>query len=126
MPFLVTAPPPCSVCSAPLPSGAAVTCAHCGSEFNFSSPPTESPLVKRGSTPAGRRVAEVIVARFKESNRIDLAADATALQRVTEASERVAREIATKGSGKVDMPFIAAGPKGPVSLAMKLKKADLG
>jgi hypothetical protein len=117
---------PCPVCGAPLISGAIVICENCGSELRLEKPPAGGPVVERGSTHAGRRVMEVVVARFLQTNRVNLATDALVMQRIAEVSERVAREIATKGSAVVDLPFIAAGPSGPVNLKMELKKADLG
>ena len=116
----------CPVCGARLPGGAMVTCEYCGSELNFENPPSGGPVVKRGSTPAGRRVIEVVVARFLMTNKINLAGDNLAMQRITEGSELIAREISEKGKAKVDFPFIAAGPSGPVNLKMELKQADLG
>lgn len=122
----IKVPVTCPVCGALLGEGMKVTCPACGSEFNFDNPPDIGPVVKRGSTPAGRRVAEVIVARFLATSKIDLAGDQMAMQRVNEVSELIAREITEKGKAKVDLPFIAAGPSGPVNLKMELKKADLG
>jgi len=126
MPFIpvIRTPIPCAVCGAPLKSGAIVVCEHCGSELHLEKPPAGGPVVKRGSTPAGRRVVEVVVARFKQSHKIDLAADAMAIQRITEVSERAAREIETKGVTAINVPFVSAGPSGPVHLDMKLSKAD--
>lgn len=125
-PAPIKLPIACTVCGAKLPSGWVVTCAYCSSEFDFNRPPAEGMVVKRGSTPGGRRVVEILIARFKESHQIDLTANDQAMQRVTEASERAARELAEKGKSKVNIPFLAMGPSGPVHLEMKLKKADLG
>ncbi|MBP7739033.1 MAG: Hsp70 family protein [Spirochaetes bacterium] len=122
----IKVPLSCPVCGAPIAAGTVITCSGCGSELNFENPPAGGPVVKRGGTPAGRRVAEVIIARFLETNKINLADDQLAMERITEVSERIAREIADKGKTKVDLPFIAAGPSGPVNLRMELKKADLG
>lgn len=116
----------CPVCGAPLGQGATVMCPQCGSELNLENPAAVGAVVKRGSTPAGRRVVEVVVARFLVSNKVDLAADAMAMQRLTETSERVARELVTKGKAVVDLPFITAGPSGPVNLRMKLERKDIG
>lgn len=127
MPAIInTGPVHCSVCGSQLRSGAIVICDFCGSELHLENPPAGGALVKRGSTPAGRRVIEVIVERFLQSKKINLAADAMAMQRVTEASERAAREIGEEGKAMVNIPFIAMGPSGPVHLEMKLKQADIG
>jgi len=67
-----------------------------------------------------------VAARFLESNKVDLTADAMAMQRLTEVSERVARELVAKGKAVVDLPFITAGPSGPVNLRMKLDRKDIG
>jgi hypothetical protein len=116
----------CPVCAAPLSQGATVMCPQCGSEINLENPGAAGAVVKRGSTPAGKRVVEVVVARFLQSNKVDLAADAMAMQRLTEASERVARELMEKGKAVIDLPFITAGPSGPVNLKMKLERKDIG
>jgi hypothetical protein len=116
----------CPVCGAPLSQVAAVMFPHCGSELNLENPAAGGTVVKRGSTPAGRRVVEVVAARFLQTNRIDLKADAMAMQRLTEVSERVAREVMAEGKAVVDLPFITAGPSGPVNLRMKLVRVDLG
>lgn len=122
----IKTPVNCPVCGARLPGGAMVTCEYCGSELNFENPPSGGPVVTRGSTPAGRRVIEVVVARFLMTNKINLADDSLAMQRIAEASELIAGEISEKGKAKVDFPFITAGPSGPVNLKMELKRDDLG
>ncbi|MBP6993470.1 MAG: Hsp70 family protein [Spirochaetes bacterium] len=121
-----TGPVPCPVCGAPLNSGAIVACGQCGSELNLENPSAVGTVVKRGSTSAGRRVVEVVTERFLRSDNVNLSADAMAMQRLTEASERVARELVTIGKAVVDLPFITAGPSGPVSLKMKLERKDIG
>jgi len=122
----IKVPLPCPVCGAPLSQSATVMCPQCGSELNLENPAAVGAVVKRGSTPAGRRVVELVAARFLESNKVDLTADAMAMQRLTEVSERVARELVAKGKAVVDLPFITAGPSGPVNLRMKLDRKDIG
>ena len=122
----IKVPVSCPVCGAPLGAGTVIICSGCGSELNFENPPAGGPIVKRGGTPAGRRVVEAIVARFLMTNKINLAEDKPAMERINEVSEFIAREVETKGKAKVDMPFITAGPSGPVNLKMELKKADIG
>lgn len=116
----------CTVCGALLKPGAVVICEHCGSELHFENPPDGGPAVKRGSTPAGRRVIELVVERFMKSNGINLAGDPPALQRIVEASERAAREIEEKGRTVVNIPFVAMGASGPVNLEIKLTQVDIG
>jgi hypothetical protein len=125
MPAIISSGPVhCSVCGGKIPSGEFVVCEHCGSEFHFFE--EGGPLFKRGSTPVGHRVVELLISRFNQAHQIDLAAEPLAMQRVIEASEHAARELTTKGKTVVNLPFITAGPSGPLHLEMKLKKADLG
>jgi hypothetical protein len=125
VPF-VTTPLYCPVCGALLGTGTEFVCRHCGSELNFENPAGQGPVVKRGSTPGGRRVIEVVVARAMESHKIDLASDSQAMERITEISERAARQLAEEGKTVINLPFIAMGPSGPVSFTLKLKPVDLG
>jgi hypothetical protein len=48
------------------------------------------------------------------------------MQRLAEVSELVARELMEKGKAVIDLPFITAGPSGPVNLKMKLERKDIG
>jgi hypothetical protein len=116
---------PCTVCGATLISGAIVVCGYCGSEYHFAKPSAGGALVRRGSTPAGRRVIELLVAGFMRSHKVDLKGEPLAMQRLAEAAERAAREISAKGKAVVNLPFIAALPTGPLHLEMKLKRSDL-
>lgn len=123
IPFIKT-PIHCPVCSKKLDSSSVVKCGFCGSELNFDNPGS-SPVVKRGSTETGRRVIGVVLSRFIQTNKINLADDSDAMQRILEISERAARDIAENKKTEINIPFITAGQSGPIDLKMKLTADDL-
>jgi len=53
---------------------------------------------------------------FKKVNRIDLREDPVALQRVREAAECAKRELSTTPTTAINLPFIFAGPAGPLHM----------
>ncbi len=122
---VIKTPVHCPVCGLQLESSSVVKCGFCGSELNFKNRGSNL-IVKRGTTEQGLRVIEVVLSRFMQSNRVNLADDAEAVKRITEISERAAREIAVDKKTVIDIPFITFGPSGPVNLKMKLEAEDLG
>ncbi|MBN1532033.1 MAG: Hsp70 family protein [Spirochaetes bacterium] len=123
---IIKTPLHCPVCGASLSTGTRFLCGHCGSRLDFDNPAPQGPVVKRGSTPGGRRVIDAVVARALQMHKVDLSSDPRAMERIAEVSERAARELAADGKTVIDLPFIAVGPSGPVRLTLKLEPADLG
>jgi molecular chaperone DnaK len=70
-------------------------------------------------------VVDWISAEFKKEQGIDLAADKIALQRVREAAEKAKIELSSAQTTEINMPFISAGPSGPVHLQMTLTRSKL-
>jgi molecular chaperone DnaK len=70
-------------------------------------------------------VMDWIIAEFKKEQGIDLAADRIGLQRVREAAEKAKIELSSTQSSEINMPFITAGPSGPVHLQMTLTRSKL-
>lgn len=62
--------------------------------------------------------------RFQETSGIDLSSERMALQRIKEAAERAKMELSTAMETEVNLPFIAAGPQGPLHLVEKITRAQ--
>lgn len=69
------------------------------------------------------RIVEWMVAEFKKDNGIDLAADKMSEQRLVEAAEKAKIELSSMMSTNINLPFITAGPSGPLHLDLTLTRA---
>ncbi|HZN42532.1 MAG TPA: molecular chaperone DnaK [Actinomycetota bacterium] len=72
-----------------------------------------------------QRVIDQLVERFKGNYSIDLAKDRMAMQRLKEAAEKAKVELSQVTETTINLPFISAGPDGPLHLEEKLTRADL-
>lgn len=70
-----------------------------------------------------QRVVDWMVAEFKRDNGIDLAADKMSAQRLVEAAEKAKIELSNMLSTNINLPFITAGPSGPLHLDLTLTRA---
>lgn len=70
-----------------------------------------------------QRIVDWIVAEFKRENGIDLSADKMSAQRLVEAAEKAKIELSSMLSTNINLPFISAGPAGPLHLDMTLTRA---
>jgi molecular chaperone DnaK len=68
---------------------------------------------------------DLLAGEFKTAHAIDLAADAVALQRLKEAVERAKIELSSAMTTDLNLPFMAAGPGGPVHLMRELDRGEL-
>ena len=64
-----------------------------------------------------------MVTEFKRENGIDLSADKMSAQRLVEAAEKAKIELSSMLSTSINLPFISAGPAGPLHLDMTLSRA---
>jgi molecular chaperone DnaK len=64
-----------------------------------------------------------MMARFQQEEKIDLAQDKMALQRLREAAEKAKIELSNMVSTSINLPFIAADQTGPKHLEMELSRA---
>jgi molecular chaperone DnaK len=71
-----------------------------------------------------RRLIDVLADEFKEAQGFELRDDAVALQRLKEAAERAKIELSSAMSTDINLPFIAAGPSGPVHLQRELSRGE--
>ncbi len=69
------------------------------------------------------RIVDWMVAEFKKDNGIDLAADKMSAQRLVEAAEKAKIELSSMLSTNINLPFITAGPNGPLHLDLTLTRA---
>ena len=70
-------------------------------------------------------IIQYIVDEFKKENQIDLTADSQAIQRLKEAAEKAKIELSSSTEAQIQLPFISAGPNGPLHIAMTLTRAKL-
>ena len=71
-----------------------------------------------------QRIIDWLVERFKNNYSIDLAKDRMALQRLKEAAEKAKIELSQVTETTITLPFISAGPDGPLHLEEKLTRAE--
>lgn len=69
------------------------------------------------------RIVDWMVAEFKKDNGIDLSADKMSEQRLVEAAEKAKIELSSMASTSINLPFITAGPSGPLHLDLTLTRA---
>jgi len=72
-----------------------------------------------------RVIIDLLADEFQAQNNIDLRTDSVALQRLKEAAERAKIELSSAMTTDINLPFIAAGPQGPVHLMRELERGQL-
>ena len=70
-----------------------------------------------------KRIVDWMVDEFKKENGIDLSADKMSAQRLIEAAEKAKIELSSMASTSINLPFITAGPNGPLHLDLTLSRA---
>jgi molecular chaperone DnaK len=70
-----------------------------------------------------QRVIDWLVQSFKNAHGIDLSQDKFAGQRLKEAAEKAKIELSQVQSTQINLPFISAGPDGPLHLDEQLTRA---
>ncbi|MBU8916507.1 molecular chaperone DnaK [Neobacillus sp. 114] len=68
-------------------------------------------------------IIDYLVDQFKKENGIDLSQDKMALQRLKDAAEKAKKDLSGVTSTQVSLPFITAGPAGPLHLEVTLSRA---
>jgi molecular chaperone DnaK len=68
-------------------------------------------------------IIDYLVDQFKKENGIDLAQDKMALQRLKDAAEKAKKDLSGVSSTQVSLPFITAGPAGPLHMEVTLTRA---
>ena len=70
-----------------------------------------------------QKVMDWLIAEFKKENAIDLNNDKMALQRLRDAAEKAKKEVSGVTQAQINLPYITAGPAGPLHLDMTLTRA---
>ncbi len=69
-------------------------------------------------------VVDWLVTNFKKENGIDLKGDKMALQRLKESAEKAKKDLSGMISTQISLPFISAGPNGPLHIETTLTRAN--
>lgn len=70
-----------------------------------------------------KKIMDWLISEFKAQTGIDLSQDRMALQRLREAAEKAKIELSSKQNADINLPFISAGPAGPIHLTNSLSRA---
>jgi len=71
------------------------------------------------------RIMEWIITSFEKEHGIDLSNNIVAVQRIKESAERAKIDLSTLEETRVNIPFIARGPKGTLNVDMVLSRDQL-
>jgi molecular chaperone DnaK len=87
-------------------------------------------LATSGDTSLGgddfdRKLIDLLAEEFMAKESIDLRKDPLALQRLKEAAEKAKIELSSAMSTDINLPFLAAGPAGPVHLQREISRGEL-
>src|SRR5579871_6879075 len=78
-----------------------------------------------GGDDIDQRIVDWLIDEFKKENNIDLSKDRMALQRLKEAAEKAKIELSQMMETEINLPFITAGPSGPIHMQQKLTRTRL-
>jgi molecular chaperone DnaK len=70
------------------------------------------------------RIIDHLVKTFRGQYGIDLAQDKMAMQRLKEAAEKAKIELSAATTSSINLPYITAGPSGPLHLDVNLSRAE--
>jgi molecular chaperone DnaK len=71
-----------------------------------------------------QRIIDHLVKTFRGEHGIDLSADKMALQRLREAAEKAKIELSAASTTSINLPYITAGPAGPLHLDTTLNRSE--
>ena len=78
---------------------------------------------KLGGDDFDNKIIDYLVEEFKKENGIDLSKDKMAMQRLKDAAEKAKKDLSSVTSTQISLPFITAGPEGPLHLEISLTRA---
>ncbi len=70
------------------------------------------------------KIIDWLANNFRKENNIDLKADKMAMQRLKEAAEKAKKDLSGMVQTQISLPFISAGPAGPLHLEATLTRAQ--
>lgn len=68
-------------------------------------------------------IANWMVEQFKKDNGIDLRQDKLAMQRIKDAAEKAKKDLSSTMQAAISLPFLSAGPAGPIHFDATLTRA---
>jgi molecular chaperone DnaK len=71
-----------------------------------------------------QRIIDHLVKTFRGQHGIDLSQDKMAMQRLKEAAEKAKIELSAASTTNINLPYITAGPSGPLHLDVTLSRAE--
>ena len=69
------------------------------------------------------RIARWLTDNFEAEQGIDLTRDPVAMQRIREEAEKAKKELSSARQAEINLPFISAGPSGPLHMQATLTRA---
>src|SRR5208282_5819709 len=78
-----------------------------------------------GGDDVDQKIVDWLIDGFKKEHGIDLGKDRMALQRLKEAAEKAKIELSQMMETEINLPFITAGPSGPIHMQQKLTRTRL-
>src|SRR3979490_1384413 len=78
-----------------------------------------------GGDDVDQRIVDWLIDAFKKQHNIDLGKDKMALQRLKDAAEKAKIELSQMMETEINLPFITAGPSGPIHMQTKLTRTRL-
>lgn len=78
-----------------------------------------------GGTDMDATIIDHLLTEFKKQHGIDLKGDRTAYQRLREAAEKAKIELSTTLTTDINLPFLSAGPDGPIHFTHSMNRAKL-
>lgn len=71
-----------------------------------------------------QRIIDWMIDEYKKGNKVDLAKDKVAVQRLKEAAEKAKHELSSVTTTNINLPFITATTEGPLHLDLNLTRAQ--
>ena len=68
-------------------------------------------------------IVDWLINQFKKDNGIDLKQDKMAMQRLKESAEKAKKDLSSMVQTQISLPFISAGPAGPLHIETSLTRA---
>ena len=79
---------------------------------------------KLGGDDFDNKIIDWLADNFRKENNIDMKNDKMALQRLKEAAEKAKKDLSDTLQTQISLPFISAGPAGPLHLEATLTRAQ--
>lgn len=77
-----------------------------------------------GGVDFDNKLVDLVVSRFNQEHGVDLAKDPMSHQRVKDACEQAKIDLSTLPEARINIPYIAVGPEGPLNLNTTIKREE--